>query len=342
MANSELSDLFTSLQMFKEGTNELATSVALNRSAQRLKEIKEGFDKETGEHLTEAQQFEQMNQVGQGLATSMFMLGKPATTVQTQLESMGLSANTPEELITQGALAGGKDNKLGAYQIKLGEEAIKAREANKSELQAAKLYSQAQQREADRQAKIDAAKAKSRASIPLTDGQIKDINSLDDQIAKGKQLLNTIGASPNLVGLSMRIPGASTARSLIDPEYAAFSGQVGQWFDKYRQDVTGAGASVQELSDLKKNVPVVGDPPAVFAAKMRAVVSIGESVRARHIANYAKGRRDVSGFLDKQEDTANQEDAPQKKTVRNPYTNKIEIRYVDKNGKQFTTSKPVK
>lgn len=334
--NDGLSDLFTSINMFKESMTELSGAVALNRGAQRLKEIKEGFDKETGEHLTEAQQFEQMQQLGQGLATSMFMLGKPATTVQTLLGSMGLSANTPEELITQGTKTGGT---LGDYMGERGKKALEAANAPKLRELQEKLKFEAEQRALDRATKAEATEVKAAKLKDLPGPQLTKLEELDGNLDGVVGIRKSLMGTSAATSLFNKIKGYSTLASINDPALVEPMTRILAGVLEYQHKISGAAVNDREKGDIERAYVTEKDAPSVAMKKVETLEKIAKEQYERKLSFFKSGKFDISGYEARYQEKYGKSAKTGGNTLRRGYNSSgvLEEQLVDPNGKVLKT-----
>lgn len=130
---------------------------------------------------------------------------------------------------------------------------------------------------------------------PLTDKHVDELASWDDDKTLGTSLLGELKQKPWLVGPAAgRVPG----RGVVDPNFASFNQAVQTWFDGYRQKVTGAGASDQELQRLEGNRPTVKDSPSQFEAKVSRIIQVGQNARKRKLKTLEMSGRDVRRFME--------------------------------------------
>lgn len=270
------SDLFTALQMFQKGVKDLSLQRTLAEANDQVNQIK-------ATEASEQDKRSQLQNLSNALVRSLGAQGVSPTEVAQQADSVYHTFRSPAEAAIQGTLMGKPDLVDAAKQADIAAQAgnmeqLKLQGSIQEKLQAQKL------------AVLMATKG---AGKPLNSNEIDKLQKYDEVQLAGKSLLDQVVANPGLIGpLKSRILG----RELVDSDFAAFQSQAGQFFDKYRIAVTGAGASPGELRALQKNVPGMTDTPTNFRKKMTAMLSIGNRVRSRYLDNLGKAGRSVSGF----------------------------------------------
>lgn len=269
-------DLFTALQMYAKGVNELSLSRTLSSANDAVAQIKAAEGSEQDKRA-------QLQDLSNNLVRSLGSLGVAPEKISQQAENVFKNFKNPAEAAMTGTLTG-KPSLV---------EAAKTADVASQAGDIAKLNVVQAGQERLQNIKFGQAVALGKGSKPLNANEIEKIQKYDEIQISGQNLLSLVGASPGLVGpIKGRIPG----RDLVNPDFAAFQSQVGQFFDKYRIAVTGAGASPGELKALQKNVPVGTDTAANFKKKMNAMLTIGNRVRQRYLENLSKAGRSVGGF----------------------------------------------
>lgn len=292
----ELTDLFTALNMFQEGVTEFSASSSINAAANKIAQIKKGMDEQTGEALTGAQQFQQIQDVGTHLATNLFAAGKPATTVQTLLGQFGTGGDTPETLITQGAKIGGT---LGDYMSKQGEKALKVTNTAKLDSIRERYALEADQRALDRAAKLEIATTKAGKLRELPSPALDKLEAVDGRLSSLDSIEKSlIGDRPG-TGLLNKIKGVKTLRAIADPEQIASMTMIMQNLLAFQHEISGAAVNDKERDDIKSATVSLDDPPTVARKKVETLKAIAHSQYKRKLSFYKAGNFDVSGYEDR-------------------------------------------
>jgi hypothetical protein len=92
--------------------------------------------------------------------------------------------------------------------------------------------------------------------------------------------------------------GIDIIKGWTNEEFAGFKAESGQFFDQYRKEITGAGATDAERKDLGKNQPTVKDPPGVYAEKLKRTLEIGQAIIRRRASMLNQKGYDAQPFLD--------------------------------------------
>lgn len=257
-------DLFTALNMFKQSVGELKIQRTIAGANEAVQQIR-------GSELDDAAKQTELRNVANSLTMQMAGLGAPATTIQQVAGAVAPGPTAQENAVFESGLI---------QQRQSAQNAFAASESAK-----------------DRALKMQLDAADQNKTKPLTEGQINKIHSFDEDHVKGSDILNRFKANPDLVNLSKN--QTPRLRALVNTEFGAFKADVGQWFDSYRQRVTGAGASEGEIKMLMQNRPnLETDTADLFEKKVNESIRIGNLVKKRYLTNLKKGKRDVSGYLD--------------------------------------------
>lgn len=274
-------ELFQALSMFKDGVKELQFANALRGANQQVQEIK-------GSALKEEEQRAALSQVANSLTMQMAAGGIPATTIQQVAGAVGPRRFTsPGEMAMEGVLSNNPRMIEGARQADLASQAGNIEQARQAQ------EFQAKQNQLNRDNALQLAGMKGATKGQLSTKEVEKIQEYDQVHIAGQSLLDKLAENSSLVGpIAGRVPG----RSLLDPDFDTFRSQSGQFFDKYRVAVTGAGASPGELKMLEKNIPSITDPPENFKKKMGTMLKIGEMVKRRWLQNLKKAGRRTEAF----------------------------------------------
>ena len=282
-----LSELFTAMNMFKQGVQEFATARGISQAQEQVEALK-------GAQMDELERRSALSNIANNLTLNLAKTGAPVSQVQLATGAIAPAAiKTPEEAMMQGALAGPG----GAALSQLGQDVEMKSKGSEFEFLRRQQAFQAAESEKSRASAENVAGIRSTGGQnklkPLSDKEIDTISSLEDDIVIGQSIVKDITASPWLTGPAAgRIPG----RGMVDPKFAEFQQGVQSWFDQYRSRITGAGASDVELERLKKTRPNISDTPSQLAAKVRAIEKLSTQVRTRKLKNLEKAGRDVRRF----------------------------------------------
>jgi hypothetical protein len=283
-APGTLPTLQEALNSFVQGTRDLALTRSLSQANLAVQNIK-------GSTISEMEKRKALTQVAQSLTFDMLAKGANASQVQTAYASMApKGVNGSDDAILQGLLQG--DEQL----MQAGLVADRLSAGNKLAVMQAQagLQEQADERKFAQQEKLVSMKLGAQGGgKALTAGEIDKIQAFDASQVTLADMIKQVQESPTLVGpVASRIPG----REMVSPEFAAFKQQSEQFFNTYRQQVTGAGASEKEIEMLRKASPTITDRPDVFRAKAMRALKIGEAVKQRYLQNLQSGGRNTSGF----------------------------------------------
>ena len=331
--NDGLSDLFASIKMFNSSMGEFSQAVALNRASQALKQAKSGIDADTGEQMTEAQQFEQLQNVSNNLATSLAMAGAPATTIQTVVDQFGASARTPEALITQGILAGGEDTKLGAYQMDLGRKAIEARDKTKMDMIAARAELSGDQKALDRQARMDIAKLRSKEGGKLTGTALNEVVDGVEQEVRIARLEPKLASIKPGTSVFNRIKGVSIAAALADPNVGATIAELQQFGSAFVKYFSGLASPGKERDALLAQTINEKDSVELAMRKLEMMKSLGKVVLDSKLETYGTLGYNVQGLIDKRKSISPVVDGFTTKVLKDPASGRIIEQRTYTNGK---------
>ena len=158
----------------------------------------------------------------------------------------------------------------------------------------------------DRRAQAaDQAKAQFAAKnkiIPISEAE--KLSAIDESKANLNGILSQLERMKSAVGptkgVLSSLPFSQWAQN---PESAAFRAEIGRTFDKYRKDITGAGASATELKTLQANAISASDTAEVLRAKIKNLLLSGERTKAVRLDTFKKTGYDTSGFATPQAGT---------------------------------------
>lgn len=136
-------------------------------------------------------------------------------------------------------------------------------------------------------------KQASKPGRPLGPSSVKRLSQFDEHRTVVNQLLAAVDEDPNLVGLIHRTPGAVFVRKIGDPKFAAFHDKIEQFFQAYRQRITGAQASVRELAILRKIIPQAGDTNEVFKARLEGNLAELDALQNSVLDSLEKSNFDI-------------------------------------------------
>lgn len=261
-------DFTTALQMFVNGTKELAMTRALSGANEAVAQVK-------GSELNEQKQRAAMQGIANNLVLQMTGLGANADQIQLAGKAVG-PAPLPTIQSTEQALYMGDDVQkkaaLGAQarEQRYALDRIAAQNAGRLDLQSAK---------------VDNTKSKA-----LTTEELNKINNFDDASGAMKAINGMLDKDTTLVG---PIDANKPFRDKYDPSYGAFRTELGQLLDAYRVAVTGAGASEKELKTLESRMPNGTETETVFRAKLKQVQTIADRKKASLLRNYGAAGRDL-------------------------------------------------
>lgn len=278
-------DLAVALKTLQSGTEELSQFRAVTQANEAVQRIRAAEGNEAAKRA-------QFQQIANQLTGTLAAGGTPATTIQEIAKAFG-----PPKADTVGAALEAKASAASpqdaAFYQEQAENIDVTSTAGESKLQKQQQEFQAKENALDRASKE--ALAGQKGMRPLRPDMINKLTSFDEENIRGEDLLNRLEENKNLTGPAAgRIPG----REIVDPDYAAFKADVGQWFDVYRVRVTGAGASPGELKILNKNRPQITDTPEVFKKKTATLLELGKKVKQRTLENWGKAKFDISNFQD--------------------------------------------
>lgn len=269
-------DLLSALKMYGEGVQSLTLSRTLAQANEAVSQIK-------AQEISEQDKRSRLQDLSNQLVRQLGAQGVDPAKIQQQSQSVSPVYQTPGAAAIAGTLTG--DNAL----VEAAKTADIAAQAGDIE----KMKFQQQGAMALQDKKFAQAMLLGKGQKPLNSNEINKLQDYDAVQLTGQNLLEMVAKKPGLVGpIAGRVPG----RELVDSDFAVFNSQAGQFFDKYRIAVTGAGASPGELKALLKNVPTGTDTPTNFRKKMSAMLAIGNRVRSRYLDNLSKAGRSVSAF----------------------------------------------
>lgn len=251
--------LMKGMSLFNDGMKKLATTRAVNQAQDELSSL------ETAE-LEDAAKRKQQQLVAQNLVLNLTKAGA---------DPSAASALMPRPLTQTDTFI------------------EQSRQDDLNERKAGRDF-QAKENALNRAAQREALGLKQNPKMKqLTDKHVDEISAFDDDFAIGSSLVKELNQKPYLVGTAAgRIPG----RGIVDPTFASFSQATQAWFDTYRKNITGAGASEGELAKLEQNRPTVKDSLTQFKAKVDRIIQVGQGIRQRKLKNLERAGRDVSRF----------------------------------------------
>lgn len=284
---------------FFQALNNFAESVKGFRQSQTIAEMNERAQAIKASAMSDMEKRQQLATQADDVFMRLLSQGvKPDVAQAARASVMPQTPSTAEQAVLLGRMNG--DQSL----LEVGQEVLREeqmRQYEKMEKQAY-LQEQSQSRLFEQQSKLQdkqLASAEARAAMakrnelkPLTDHQIDKLVTVDTAAASLNKVLTDVDRFSKYIGpIAGRNPLAT-----LDPQFSAFSAELGQFFDAYRVAVTGAGAGQQELAMLAKNVPSLTDTPAAMKKKITTVLQIGQRAKSLRLATLKKAGRDVSGF----------------------------------------------
>ncbi len=280
---SDFDALTKGMALFNDGMQKFSTSRAINLAQEQVQSLNDS-------EMDEMKKRQQMSQISQNLALNLTKGGASASAVQQAAGVlMPAAVKDSNDANMQGLLTGSQPLLDVAAKAQPFEAAVQVSEKAKD--RAFTASESALTRE--NALKLAGIKADGKPLKALSDKQVDFVSSLDDSFAIGNQLTKELEASPWLSGPAAgRIPG----RGVVDPKFASFQQGTQAWFDEYRKNITGAGASESELVKLEQNRPTVKDSPSQFRAKALRIVEVGQGVRKRKLQNLERAGRDVRKF----------------------------------------------
>lgn len=269
-----INDLFTALQMFQTGAQQLGVARAINRANQQVQQIRES-------QLAEADQMDQIRRIAGNLQSGL--VGAGASASGAQLAGQGILTQSPEPSMQTGPSPFEQQQQL--LQQKQRFEQQQAREKFQQEKELVRLKNEQQ-----------GTKLK-----PLSTGEIGKIQALDEQLLNAESLLAAVSNNPSLVSPYQRIPGVAAGRQVIEslspnPQFTQFKAEVDRFFDQYRHAITGAQAGEKEIEMLLSRTPQVSDSPEQFKAKIKSLIAQGRRIRQKQIQNFQSAGRDIESF----------------------------------------------
>ncbi len=281
---SDFDALAKGMAIFNDGMQKFATARAINQAQDQVSQL-------SSMEMDEMKKRQQMAAVAQTLTLNLTKAGANAAAVQ---QASGALMPAPikdaNDAFIQGQLTGSQPLQQLGQTAQAFETAPQVNENAKNRAH------QSREKALDREFMLQSAGIKANkkpATKALSDKQVDFISTLDDDLAIGSQLTQELDASPWLTGPAA---GRIKGRGIVDPKFASFQQATQSWFDGYRKNITGAGASEQELERLEQNRPTVKDSPSQFKAKAKRIIEIGQGVRTRKLQNLERAGRDVSGF----------------------------------------------
>ena len=115
---------------------------------------------------------------------------------------------------------------------------------------------------------------------------IKDITKF------GGVQMETIGSEFGPISIPARF--ALVGQYAKDPKYTAIKSKLERAFNKYRKIITGAQASQQELSTLRKSFAAFTDRPKVFFENMNTLIDETDRMLSNRFDLYDAVGRDTS------------------------------------------------
>ena len=276
-----MEDLFKALQMFGQGVKEFQLQSAIGDANNHVQQIKAA-------DMSEQQKRSELQNLSNSLVGHLAGIGANSQQIAAVAQSVGPKQfASADQASLEGYLTGNND------LVKLSEQADEASTANQMKLFKAKTDYEFEKQKRLFDHQLNLASLKQGGGQKLSDIELTKIQTLDETQIAGKNLLQAVVQNPGFVGpIDARIP----FREMADADFAAFKSQVGQFFDKYRVAVTGAGASPGELKMLERNVPSITDPKDVFLRKMGKTLQLGAQIKKNYLSNLGKAKRDISGF----------------------------------------------
>lgn len=276
-----MNDLFTALNMFKQGVDDIHTARVMEDANRQVQQIKSS-------ELNEQQQRAQLSALSDQLVMRMAGLGVPATTIAQAASAVApkVFAN-PDQAILEGKLTGSH------YLQESGQEAARLARQDEIQQQGIQRAWQSRENELNRKAAVEAAQTKATNLRGLTDGEVLRLTEQENVFQMGDDLAMKAKGNPKLIGI---LAGRIKGREALDPEFAAFKADVGRFFDKYRLATTGQGAGQQEMEMLTQRVAQESDSPEAFQAKLTSYLNEVQKNRSTYIKNLSKAKKDVTQF----------------------------------------------
>lgn len=300
---SYLDDMYKAMDIFTEGTRQLAVTNRINEATQQVNELQKN------EMDLLKRNAQQMN-IAKQLSLQMTQAGAPMSHVQ-QVYSMF----APEQLNTSAdaeRMAAQATDPAQANQYLKVAKSLGDLEANRAKRMA---EAKEEPQTAGRIKEIEAQGMEQRRAIekqhtlgmnapklrPMAPSTINKINDVDKAINGAENILAEFNSNPDAkdyVGPGNVMGIVPFFKSLNDANFASFKAKIGQDFDQYRIAVTGAGAGKQEIDKLEGNRPNIKDTPEAFALKYKGILESLHRNKATYIQNQEKGRVDIGGFAD--------------------------------------------
>jgi hypothetical protein len=181
-------------------------------------------------------------------------------------------------------------------------EAVKARNQNRQDYMKARAAAEQITQRGGENRKTKATPGAPRPGTapgekPLSDKQTKEISDFDTAIEKAQDVLG--GARDEWLGqYDGRVPEAVPGiLGGPGPDQVEFRSKVGRMLDAYRHLITGAGASMKEISTLESRLPRLTDRNAAnFDAKAKGYIDELKKAREIYLGNMQKAGKNTAPF----------------------------------------------
>ena len=256
-------NLFEAMKMFQQGVREFSFTNALNQANDAVRQVKEST-------LKDVEKNSQLQQIANQMVGYMATQGLPATTIQQISQSLA----PPRAASLVDALRSGDTATVSAYTE---ADKIQKEDEIKQMQKKAEIDAEAQGRLFEQQQKLAYIKENGKtAGKTVTDDQVNKISNVLAAEKGFQGLLSQLAKDKSLVGpLDQAAP---QLRAKFDKKFAKFKTQSKRLFDQYRQAITGAGASVQELKLLEQSFPVGDETEDAYKAKVAATLEAGQQI----------------------------------------------------------------
>lgn len=287
MASSDIHDLATALNLFKETTNSFAFDQSLKQANQEAARIRSGQE-------DELEKRKQLQVVANNLSMQAALAEKPATTIAELNKAIG-----PEHFATgdQAILAGQLQGKpeltiagMEANKKAKADELMLKKENEAFQLKRDKIH-------ADLQLEVAGMKGGKLHTLPTS--EVTKITDQQSKIGVWDGLISELEANPSWSSFLYKGP-TGAIKEMIDgqtnPAWATWkSGLMNQYF-AMRKEITGVAGSQREYAEIQRNQPSFSDSQDVSLAKMKAVKINYETALARKMHGLAKASYDLRGF----------------------------------------------
>lgn len=285
---STLQEMLQGLQMFQTGVSQAVTGYAINQANSEVNKINEQITDE-GEK----------RQALQGLANNLALRLTGSGASGTQIQAAFNAVNPQnfgsfEQLGLEGQLSGNKQYQgVASNHAKAQAQAGRQSELFKHQLDMEKLGVQA------------SLKAQGDRAKPLESTELEKLSilgetsiAMDEMIHKFNTLDDKTLALPRTGLGSTGIPFVSPIAAMITPERQELHTMAKLISDKYRQMITGAGASDKELLRLEASLPnAVDDSPSAFITKAKLFAEQAKKIEQRRMRLYEAAGRNMGEVM---------------------------------------------